>query len=117
MTERHLPDGFADLEPYLPWALADEIDRRKQCACSPMSAIRAFYDAMLPRMQTILDHLNGYPLAELPDAERQLLLLALGFIEASVSVEMFDAPELRYGFPIERFRPDHDSIAKVAEFG
>jgi len=72
-----------------------------------MDEIRAFYDAMLSRIEAVLSHLNERPLEELPAPEQRLLHLCLGLTEAACAVEMFDEPDMRYGFPIDRFRPVH----------
>jgi hypothetical protein len=75
-----------------------------------MKDIQKFYDSILLSLEPILDHLNKYSLENLPEAESNLLLLVLGFVEASISVEMFEQPEVPFGVSIERFQPLHNLV-------
>ena len=105
-----LPPHFEKLEDYSSWVLEDEVARRLKCAASSMEEIQAFYDSMLTSMDEILAHLNQYSLNDLAEPEKNLLSLALGFVEAAISVEMFEQPELVYGMSIERFCPLHHLV-------
>ena len=105
MSNRQLPAQFADLEPYDGWALPDEMSRGRKRASSPMGDIRAFYDAMLPRMEEVLGYLNAYPLNELsPQAER-LMNMVLSLAEIGPAAEFYGEPEVIDGFPAQRFLP------------
>ena len=108
-----LPKAFAELEPYLDWAQPDELTRYQVRASCSMPEIRAFYDAMVPRIEAILEHLNAFPLDDMPAQERRLLELSLGLVEAANAVEMFEEPGMRYGFPIERFTPKHGKTVQA----
>ena len=105
-----LPPEFGKLESYSNWVLADEVARRNKCVASSMDEIQGFYDSMLASMDSILAHLNEFSLDALPDAEQNLLALVLAFVEAAISVEMFEQPEINYGISIERFRPLHHLV-------
>jgi hypothetical protein len=59
-----------------------------------------------------LDHLNGFPLSDLPEPERRLLHLCLAMIEAAMAVEMFQEVNPPYLMPVDRFEPVHDSWAR-----
>jgi hypothetical protein len=63
---------------------------------------------MMIALPRALEHLNGFALADLPEAERRLLDLCLASVEASMAVEMFDAVNPPYLMPVERFVPSHD---------
>ena len=104
------PPEFGKLVSYSSWVLADELARRNKCVASSMDEIQGFYDTMLVSMDSILGHLNEFSLDALPKAEQNLLALALAFVEAAISVEMFEQPEINYGISIERFRPLHHLV-------
>jgi hypothetical protein len=102
------PEGFAQLDPFAGWALPTERERHAQKNASSMEEVQAFYDAMLPILPNALDHLNRFPLNDLPEPERRLLDLCLAMVEAAMAVEMFNAVKPPYLMPLERFEPVHD---------
>lgn len=102
MTQ-HFPAAFQDLEGFAGWALGSRDARYKRRLGSTMAAIRAFYDAVQPRMDAIIAYLNPRPLEALADEERRLLWLALAWMDASRAVEVLGAPDVRYGFAADRF--------------
>ena len=105
MSNSQLPGQFEDLEPFVGWALPDEVGRSRKRASSPMVEIQAFYDALLPRMEAVMGFLNGFPLSELsPEAER-LLQMVLSLAEIGPAVEFYGEPRVIDGFPTERFMP------------
>jgi hypothetical protein len=103
-----LPAQFAAFERFADWILPDELARSRKRAASTMAELRAFYDAMLPEVEAMLAHLDAHELDALPPAEGRLLELLLGLVEIANAVELYFSPELRYGFPVERFRPEHE---------
>jgi hypothetical protein len=104
MAKKILPQAFADLEPFAKsWALATEEERVQKRYASSMSEIQAFYDAMLPRTERAIEHLNQFPLDELPEAEQQLLYLCFSLTEASIAVEIFQEPQVPYGYDPMRY--------------
>ena len=108
MADRHLPAGFADLEPYLDWALATERERTAKRLSSSMDDIRTFYEAMSPRLEAVAAHLDGFPLDALPPEAERLFHLSLSLMEVANAVEMFHAPGVVNGFEVARFRPVED---------
>lgn len=76
-----------------------------------MQRIRAFYDAVMPSFDAIIQHLNGFPLAALPAAEENLLNLMFSFVEASAPVERFNSPIVTKTFPPHRFII-HEDLAR-----
>ena len=107
-----LPDGFDDLLPFLPWALALETERNGKRLASSMEEMGEFYEIMLPRTDGIIQYLNGFELTDLPSAERNLLNLALSFAEVSFAVEVYGQPAVSNSFQdygqAERFVAIHD---------
>ena len=108
MVDRHLPAGFADLEPYLDWALATERERTAKRLSSSMDDIRTFYEAMSLRLEAVAAHLDGFPLDALPPEAARLFHLSLSLMEVANAVEMFHAPGVVNGFDVARFRPVED---------
>ena len=107
-----LPEGFKQLEPFAGWALSVERERHAAISAASMAEVKGFYDAMLPVLPQALDHLNGFPLDGLPEAERQLLNLCLAMAEAAMAVEMFNEVNPPYLMPVSRFEPVHDRWTK-----
>jgi hypothetical protein len=88
-----LPPEFADLNAFAEvWAAPASDARHHQRQIRSLAEIRAFYEAMLPRLDAIFRYLDPLDLATLPVPERQLLYLTFGFGEAALSIELFNAP-------------------------
>lgn len=85
-----LPAAFRELEPYVEtWALPTmEARHRRRLECSEAER-KAFYDAMAPRFEEVVDHLNGLAMDSMPGEARSLLLLSLALVDVSLSVEIF----------------------------
>ena len=93
MTESLLPDAFEDLEPFLGWALDSERARTEKKTTAAMDEIRAFYDAMMPRIDKILDHLEDYFGRDMPIRVHRLYLMSLSLVEVATLVELYKRPE------------------------
>jgi hypothetical protein len=90
-----LPTEFADLEPFaLRWCLATERERYAQRLASSMAEMKAFYDAMFPRVDAALAHCDRFPLDELPDDAARLLRLVHSFVMVSFPVEVWGRPRI-----------------------
>jgi len=101
-----LPEPFRDLEPLAPhWSLGRESDRMEQRLASTMAEITEFYDAIMPRMDAILAHLNEHPLDAMPDDARRLLWLTLSLAEIAPAVHFYGQPSVINGFDARQFRP------------
>ncbi|HKZ80387.1 MAG TPA: hypothetical protein VJ124_19080 [Pyrinomonadaceae bacterium] len=104
-SEHYLPDQFQELNSFSErWALATERERNDRRRSSTMEEIQKFYDAILPRMDEIINYLNQYPLDGLPVDARRLFYLALSFMEISPSVELFREPDETGAFEATRFK-------------
>lgn len=104
-----LPAGFEMLEPYVaPWALPTQVERERQRRGAPPQATRAFYDAMVARMEAAIAHLNGFDLQAMPEPEQRLLYLTLALAEVAPHVELYRGdPRVPYSFEEERFIAEH----------
>ena len=89
-----LPAGFEDLIPYLDWSLATECARSKKRLNSSMEEMQDFYDAMLPRVDGVMERLGSLALDAMPAAERNLFNLCLSLSEVSFAVEVYGQPEV-----------------------
>jgi hypothetical protein len=96
VSEPTLPEAFAGLEAFAAagWCLETERDRySKRLECS-MPELQEFYDAAFPRFREIVDHLDQFPLDDLPRPERNLLRLVYSLIQVSLAVDMWGQPEI-----------------------
>jgi hypothetical protein len=98
MSKNSLPEQFKDLEPFIKWALATEGERVKMRVASTMGEIRAFYDAMLPRMKVVVPYLNEFPLEQMPEDAERLFYMTLSLAEVANAVELYDQPGVVDGF-------------------
>jgi hypothetical protein len=92
MAEHALPEPFADLAPYLVWALPTDRERCVKRQSSSMDEINAFYDAILPRMDAILSYLEQYLPEQIPVDAQNLFFLTLSLAKIAPAVEMYGEP-------------------------
>ena len=101
-----LPDEFSELQALVDdWALETRAERFKKRYTSSMEEIRSCYDLMMPKMASIVEHLNQFPVDDIPETSRPLLYMSLSTIEISRAVELWNAPD-NYAFPAERVHVD-----------
>jgi len=105
MAEPQLPEQFRELELFLDWSLATERERTAKRQSSNMSQIRSFYDAMVPRLEEILNLLAKYPPDNPPPEVQGLFLMTLALAEIAPAVENFGQPTVIDGFDFARFIP------------
>ena len=99
---------LAELNPYLSrWALTTQSERELQRRGSNGTEMQAFYDAITPQMEGIIDLLNGLPLYDLSDNARLLMNLTLSLAEIAPHVEFYQGePGVPFAFAEERFIAD-----------
>ena len=105
MAEPVLPEGFQDLAPWLDWALEPERKRTEKREASSMAEIRAFYDALLPRLEEMIRHLEGFRDGDMPVPQRRLYLIALSLVEVANLVELYKRREAVEACDPLRYRP------------
>lgn len=88
------PAAFADLEPYAEWALETEAERYAKRLASSMEELQAFYDAVFPRLEDAMAHLDALDLQALPDDASRLLWLMYSLVNASFPVEVWRQPRV-----------------------
>jgi hypothetical protein len=91
-----LPEAFSALEPLATagWCLATERERYVKRLDATMPELRELYDAAFPRFTEMVDHLDQFPLDDLPPAERNLLFLVYSLIQISLAVDMWGQPQV-----------------------
>jgi hypothetical protein len=90
-----LPAAFSELEALAQqWCCASFDERLQKRAASSMEDLRAFYDAVQPRADAALAHLEGFDLQALPPAEMNLLRLLFSLIQVAMAVEMHGTPKV-----------------------
>jgi hypothetical protein len=99
-----LPAPFVGLEPFAHWALATEWERFMARESSSREDLQMFYDAMMPRMASIVEYLNRFPLDRMPDDATRLLQMALSVVEVSIATELYRQPKAFNGFDRTRLK-------------
>ena len=84
-----LPAEFASLEPFSDWILVTERERYAKRLASSMAEMQAFYDAAFPLLEPATTYLEQFPVDDLPEPERNLLLLMMSLVTISFPVEVW----------------------------
>jgi hypothetical protein len=104
METMTLPKGFEDLALWVMWDRDLMSERSLQRAESTMEEIQSFYDAMLPRMENILEYLVTVSMSADMDLEtKSLLNLSKSMAEVAPAVEQFFEPTISFGFDTTRW--------------
>ena len=107
MAEAALPEAFEDLAPWLDWALEPERARTEKKVASSMEELRAFYDAVMPRMEEIIAYLDGVPGDDRPAQAQRLYLLTLSLVEVANLVEIYKRRDVIEACDPLHFNPQH----------
>lgn len=104
--EMTLPGQFSALASFVPiWALKTEETRHRNLLAQSIDSLRAFYDAMLPRMDEITLYLNAFPLDAMPPDAQTLFDLAMTFMESAHPIDLrWRTTDIEDKFPSERFQ-------------
>lgn len=89
-----LPSQFADLEPFVDWALPSEADRYGKRIASTMDELQAFYDAAFPRLEDGAEYLKSVDLDGISEEDRTLLWLFEALVTVSFPVEVWRQPRV-----------------------
>lgn len=107
-----LPEKFSELEFLVDtWCLRTERARNNRRVSSKMAELRTLYEAMLPRMEEILNFLSRFELGGLPEDVERLFLLTLSMAEVAPAVEFYGSPRVPDTFGAERFEFEHDAMS------
>ena len=107
MAASELPAPFQELVPFANWALQPERARTELRLTSTMEEIQAFYDAMMQRIDEILDYLECHYAADMPASVHRLFLMSLSLVEVVTLVEINKRREVNDACDPLRFIPQH----------
>ncbi|MEO0410307.1 MAG: hypothetical protein AAF221_00525 [Pseudomonadota bacterium] len=108
MTNARFPEGFEALEPFAEWALATTDERTLKRQSASKDELKAFYDAVLPRMEDILDACDAFEFGKLPESHHAIFNIALSMAEIGPHVEFYKAdPAVPFSFEEGRFVAIH----------
>jgi len=102
---KSLPAEFADLAPFIDWALESERERNAKRYASEMIEIRRFHDAVVARAEAAIAYLDRKRLENLDKADRTLLNLLLSLAEIAPAVTFYDSPQVTGGVDPKRVVP------------
>lgn len=108
MSEAFLPEQFRELEQWKAWSLATEQERSDRRQASTMEDIKAFYAAMLARMEEVLPYLDQFSVDALPEDATRLFYLMLSLAEVAPAVEQFGQPSVVDGYDVKRVVMQHN---------
>jgi hypothetical protein len=108
MPKSLFPAQFHDLEQWSSWSLATDHERSNKRQASTMDDIKAFYDAMLARMEEVLSYLEQFSVETLPEDATRLFYLMLSLAEVAPAVEQFGQPSVVDGYDISRVVVQHN---------
>jgi hypothetical protein len=105
-TDTALPAQFAHLQPLVAeWAQPTERDRAFKRISTPMAELIAFQGKLLPELEAIIAHLDGFPNDPhaLPPDSLRLFRLAQMTMEVSAPIDLeWEQPEGEDAFPLAR---------------
>jgi hypothetical protein len=73
-----------------------------------MKDLKAFYDAMLARMEEVLPYLDQFPVDALPEDATRLFYLTLSLAEVAPAIEQFGQPSVVDGYDVKRIIVQHN---------
>jgi hypothetical protein len=90
MTERQLPEGFSELEPWVEeWALATRAERYAARLDRPFEELVAFYDGIAPHAERAIAYLDELDINNLGPEATRLMHLLYSMILMSYAVNIF----------------------------
>ncbi len=103
-----LPPEFPDLERFAPiWALPSATERYQRRLDSTIGEMQEFYDAVRPRAEDAIVHLDRFDLDDLPTEELHLLWMLCSLSAVGFAVDCFKQPavpdigDVRLDFDVE----------------
>ena len=90
------PD-FSDLKEFIDeWGNADAHHRLNKRSNADFSDIKKFYDAVVPRLEEIIEFLNRFHVNDIPEQFKPLAYMALAACEIDDPVNIWESSELTY---------------------
>lgn len=90
------PD-FSDLSRFIDnWGLDSAHDRLKKRSTVDLTELNAFYDAVTPRLEEIIEFLNQFPVNEIPEQFKPIAYMALAICEVDDPINVWKSSNLEY---------------------
>jgi hypothetical protein len=103
MSDALLPAAFTDLRHLGEWIVPTEEGRHRRKIEADIETAGKFYQTVFPRMEAIIQHLNGVAWESMGPADRNLFLLASMCMEVSHPVELgWQTTDIADAFPTSR---------------
>ena len=89
-----LPEQFAELDRFEAWILESQDERYEKRLASSMAEMTDLYKSVMARIAEIIEYCNQFPIDDMPEPARKLMLLSFSFIQASFPVEAWKQPRV-----------------------
>lgn len=90
------PD-FSDLQEFMDeWGYADAHQRLNKRSNAEFSDIKKFYDAVVLRLEEIIEFLNRFPVDDIPEEFKPLAYMVLAACEVDDPVNIWHSSELTH---------------------
>ena len=91
-----MPD-FNELLPWIEsWGLASAHERLRRRVDCELHELQAFYEAVSPRLEEIIEYLNQFPVEGIPEDDRTLAWMVLALCEVDDALHIWKATNLDY---------------------
>jgi hypothetical protein len=95
VTEKLLPEGFADFERFVAkWDKPGTSERYAERLASTIEELQEFHDAFLPQLVDIRAYLDSKAFADYTDADRRLGRMTFAWVSVAEAVEVFKQPRV-----------------------
>ena len=104
MSAIEFPKGFEDMSRFAPdWVLNGPLERQSRRSERSLDTVKAFYQALAPEMERIIEYLKTVPMDAMRPADKNLYRLAATWMEMSHPVDLrWNDTDERNVFPFER---------------
>lgn len=89
-----LPEQFAELDRFAGWILESQDERYAKRLASSMAEMTDLYNSVMARIADVIEYCNQFPIDDMPEPARNLMLLSYSFIQASFPVEAWKQPRV-----------------------
>lgn len=103
MSTAVFPAGFEHLASHQQWLHDSERERIEARLTTDYAGSKAFYDAMLAELPSIMQYLKTRPVDSGDAGDRALLKLTQSFVEIANAVELYGEPAVPDGANLRLF--------------
>ena len=90
------PD-FSDLSGFIDkWGLETAHERLQKRSATDLPELKAFYDAVTPRLEEMIVFLNQFPVDEIPEQFKPIAYMALAICEVDDAINVWKSSNLEY---------------------